>query len=513
MANLAEVAKRYSAVEALQRNGVTLLQVVDDVMSELDNLLRQVSVLARTNAYSPWGDLYQMLSRVYWCLLLSPLPFQRNPLLRNAVGTLTPSLERMRATVTEQSLVTRAIAVVEAVARSEVRVSVVLEESVNDVGRDRSVLLTANRRSRELFRNDEAFRGVLTLTQGELVKMPALDADITFYVGPPVVFPASSVAAPRTEEVTFVFPQTFRVRALPESMLTQFAPRPLKYRVREQLVGTPSHLKSEHTETNVDLEADLLAAPWQHTEAPGSDEAGSDAGGIDYEPVLANKVLLAGGRATWIESDADRIRALDVSDSGGLRLKQVPVDEIDTDTVLILREGASEAVLLRQRAIDMHGDRGKEVWEQQTVWKSALQSQIAERGLSYVEARLKKAGVRAYRQVRAWTYPETIRPRSDEDFARLLAWLQLPIEPHYTAANDLRKFTLVASREFQKAIEAALQIVDPDDLDETGYVVVSHEGGARVVAARVLDVAPRPQRVSPSLLRVSVPDKGAKWLE
>ncbi|MBF6842257.1 hypothetical protein, partial [Acinetobacter baumannii] len=115
----------------------------------------------------------------------------------------------------------------------------------------------------------------------------------------------------------------------------------------------------------------------------------------------------------------------------------------------------------------------------------------------------------------AWTDPLLIRPMSDEDFEKLLHWLNIPVNPMFRNATNLRRTIHQVSAEIGRQLEKAVSAADLAELDLHGHLSleVEAEGFRGIIATRVLAISPTPTLVSRHEARVPFKDRSGQWLE
>jgi hypothetical protein len=230
--------------------------------------------------------------------------------------------------------------------------------------------------------------------------------------------------------------------------------------------------------------------------------------------VAAHKLILSGSLAMWLD-DGERIRALDPDQPSGRRVVSLKVQDVQPGTILLLREGQGDREMLRAAAYEILGDRAAEVRRTQEHWKARLAELLDRQGDDSVERDLTTLEAEHAGQVRAWTDPLGIRPRSDVDFRVVLEWLDIPIEPSFGNAGLLRQATIQAGVNFTSALEDAVNTADLSELGQQGYLILSGQGeGIRgMLATRVVARSDNTAFISRSKARVPCKEKAAQWHE
>jgi len=385
----------------------------------------------------------------------------------------------------------------------------ILVESLGEVGFDSAIIVAASVRSREALSGWLGALGGRVFTVGDLEHAQVTEG-IAYFVGPPRFFRPTAVTAPHTAEVTFIVPAWFGDRRVPRSAIAEYAEGRIEVAARLVEVGDPDiEIPGEEASEFTSIpEEDLLPQPvWgsrtSEDRAPTAEE------------VEARKVLLSGNRAIWLDDDGDRIRALYPTQPAGERVGYCDVSAVVPGTYLLLREGEAERESLQARAFARIGKRASAIQESQRSWKSALTVQLHTRGVRDSERALRDLGISAAGQVRAWATPHVIRPQSDSDFERLLAWLGMPVQPYFGEASILRQEVHRATRELRDRLESAANVADLRGLEQFGHMSLDiNEPGSRgMFVTKVLAIAPFTELVARQQARIPFDDRGAQWLE
>jgi hypothetical protein len=235
---------------------------------------------------------------------------------------------------------------------------------------------------------------------------------------------------------------------------------------------------------------------------------------VGGDEVHARRVLLCGGLSIMLDLEGETIRTLDPDRPAGGRVRMRDVEDVDSGTYLVLREGQTESEPLYARALARLAARADAVERSQTEWKSALRERL-HAGSAEVTRSLRALGVKAAAQAPAWTARTLARPNSDADFEILLRWLGVPLEPFREHANLVRRARSQAVVDVKEALEAALGDADMRGLERVGFLKLDLEleGFAGIVATRVLALSPHLDVVARSELRIPREDTRARWLE
>lgn len=376
---------------------------------------------------------------------------------------------------------------------------------IDDVGPEECVVVVANRSDvielREWLQRD----GLQVLTAREALSAVS-DRSQMYVVGPPVFYPRALVTAAVTDEISYLVSDWFRCRKLPTSSFAEFAEKAVdvKTRVRESQTVEVANLPAVE-------QSDVLD---EYIPQPIWGKVGTDTPGSKSDEALARKLYLGGHFAMWLD-DGQRIRSLDPSQPVGERVTYTDVESVTEGSFLLLREGASERETLYKAALDSLGHRAAHITASQTRWKCRLDDRLQHRGHWSVEDELKAFGVKACEQVRAWTDPILVRPKSKQDFRLLLEWLRVPVESTTENADMLKRVLRSESQRIRKELEDIIEYIDLDELERIGYVSLGgrNVGVRGMCATRVLAISHFKRPVARSRTRLLIKDDGGRWLE
>ena len=509
MSRVSDLSARFSALAALERHGIEVISVQDSLASRVDALARRIIDKARLDESDGWQDLVGGVKALRWRLITAPAPISLNPHIVESVEILSKLIGDLRGAVDDHVLLDELNRASKALLERDPRLGIILRDSLEEVGFGNAVVVAPSARSRE------AISRWLTPNCGRVMTLHELQREyisesIAYFVGPPRFFQSAAVTSPRTEEVFFITPAWFSDKRLPSSVFSSFAERPIEIAARVVEVEEVPGLQSSEPGFDAPefVEDDLRPAPiWGAPQSPSRPQSSDE--------VEAHKVLLSGGFASWLDDDGDRIRALDPTQPPGERVVYVRVSDVGRGVFLLLREGQAERDALQARALSRIGDRSVDVRKSQARWKECLGQRIEELGPSNVEAQLRNVGVHAAGQVRAWCDLSFIRPQSDDDFRKLLAWLNLDPDPFFRNGTEFRLEVHRASRDLREELEVVADRTDLRQLEIRGHeTLVTEERGLRgMFVARVIAVSPFSQFVGRADTRVPFKDDGGKWLE
>jgi hypothetical protein len=513
MTRIGVLMERYKAAGMLAANGAEIVSVADPAGARLDAALRRVM---RCAADEPglWDGVVQPARLLRW-RLVTRLQAGTD---QDIAGEIEEQARRLRPAAADATMLKDLAAAARAVADTASPLTSVLLGMTDQAGPERCLLVAASRPAQQALAGLGQEAGVRVLTAAELARENT-SADYAYAVGPPRFFGAPLVTAPAARSVSFVIPSWITDRALPSSPVTAYADSGamlIKTRTlnvgTETLTGTQEAVLGPGSDEETGpgaLRDDLFPQPaWDEPAAPLVEPRSDE--------VIARKVLLDGGQATWLDdSDGERIRTLDPAAPRGERVQYAKLATVRPGTYLLLRRGLSGSGAVDALAARLLGEQAAEIDVTQQAWKGALERRIAARGIGNVERDLRLAGVKSPGRACAWTGPSLILPRDDGDFRALLGWLGIPAEPTTSNAKRKRRAHHQAGSDVREILERAFEDTDLTGLERDGRldVRIRVEGFRDLVAARVLAVSPHAQVIPRHQARVLFSDRSARWLE
>jgi hypothetical protein len=501
------VASRYARSADLVRNGVELDLVGDPTGARVNAAVRQLLLLARDDGSGLWDGVLGSAKALRWRLLTQPQPFEFGSAVQMAAADVVTEVGRLRGAVGPQAQLAldELAAAAEAVAVTDPVAGGVLLESIQEATAAACVVIAVRGAAAVGLESWLGPLGFRVRSASQLIR-EQLFVESGYAVGPPRFFPASLMNAPMTETLNFVLPAWFGDRSLPRSVLAG-AEGAVVVTGTDFLIGEVAEPVTAPTADAVDETELLPQASWIPPDAaprePGADE------------VVARRVLLSGGYGMWLDDDGEWIRAVDPSQPGGGRVVNVDVEAVRPGTYLLLRAGATERRALYEAALHLMEPQAAAVVASQAEWKGALQARLDQFGRAAVVRELAAVGVGTLDRVAAWTDPMLARPRSNQDFERLLQWLGVRVHPAYELATALRRKRAQASAEIGDQLEEAVAAADMSRLERDGHLrlELKSKGFRGVIATRVLSISPHVEIISRHDARVLSPDRSAKWLE
>jgi hypothetical protein len=500
------VASRYARSADLVSNGVELDLVGDPAGARVNAAVRQLLLLARDDGSGLWDGVLGAAKALRWRLLTQPQPFEFGSAVQMAAADVVTEGGRLRAAVGPQAQLAldELAAAAEAVAVTDPVAGGVLLESIREATAAACVVIAVRGAAAAGLESWLGPLGFRVRSASQLIR-EQLFAESGYAVGPPRFFPASLVNAPMTETLNFVLPAWFGDRSLPRSVLAG-AEGAVVVTGMDFVIGGVAELAAAPAEAADETEL-LPQASWIPPDAaprePRADE------------VAARRMLLSGGYGMWLDDDGEWIRAIDPSQPGGGRVVNVDVHAVRPGTYLLLRDGATERRALYEAALHLMEPQAAAVVASQSEWKGALQARLDQFGRAAVVRELAAVGVRTLDRVAAWTDPMLARPRSNQDFERLLQWLGVKVHPAYELATDLRRKRAQASAEIGDQLEEAVAAADMSRLERDGHLrlELNSKGFRGVIATRVLSISPHVEIIPRHDARVLGPERSAKWLE
>lgn len=328
--------------------------------------------------------------------------------------------------------------------------------------------------------------------------------DFVHVLGFPQAFCSSMFSSPVGDDIEYVFPSWISYRSLPESSLMGLVENPISMTVHNSEIFD-STIRTTKGEAEDDLSWYLPEPVWN---VPPRDPSCCSSDLVD-----ARQIYLSGGWETWLD-DGERIRTLEIDKITGAKVSNLAPEEVTVGSYLLLREHGSERGILKTLA-QSRIPRAEETISEQRVWKERLLVRIKQIGVERVRRELKALGVGAYRQVDTWSDMELIRPKSDDDFLRLLDWLEIPREPTFQDVRTLQCEVRRVSHEITAELENQASRVNLEELERQGhmYFQVSTDGVRSMVATRVMAIRSSVQKVPNSFTRTLRKNNCGWWID
>lgn len=492
-----------SRIDGASAGPVVVEAIPDPAGARFDQTLRDIIAALGEDAVS-FEELLSPAKALRWKRLFHAQPVTLDVRLQVLAERVIEQCSLMEGALDDQ-LRDELSKAAEGVAGNDTGYSDELPAWIDDVGAEECVVVAAHRSDvvelREWLQRDH----LQVLTAREALSAVS-DRSQMYVVGPPVFYPRALVTAAVTDEISYLVSDWFRCRKLPTSSFAEFAEKAVdvKTRVRESQNVEVANLPAVE-------QSDVLD---EYIPQPIWGKVGTDTRGSKSDEALARKLYLGGRFAMWLD-DGQRIRSLDPSQPVGERVTYTDVESVTEGSFLLLREGASERETLYKAALDSFGHRAADITASQTRWKCRLDDRLQHRGHWSVEDELKAFGVKACEQVRAWTDPILVRPKSKQDFRLLLEWLRVPVESTTENADMLKRALRSESQRIRKELEDIIEYIDLDELERIGYVSLGgrNVGVRGMCATRVLAISHFKRPVARSRTRLLIKDDGGRWLE
>lgn len=508
MSRAALVARRYEMSERLVSTGASLFVVGDSLGARLDSAVRDITRLEREYGDTTWEPLLAPAKGLRWRLIMRPQPISHNPRLVATCHEAREQVRRMRLFTGDDHarLLDGLDDCLASLAVTDPPNGEVLADSVSETGPAACFVVAGSGTAAAELQPWLSTARMHAYRPAELSGLAGLaeERDVAYCIGPPAFFPPSLVTAPPASEVTFIFPSWFTHRAVPLTEVGQRGEGCIRVSTREYPCGDAGQHAPQGPGTGA-LDDYLMPVPaWP--EATGGIAAASDT-------VMARKVLLSGGWATWLDDTGERIRTLDPTQPSGSRVVSAPLGSVEPGTILILRRDAAERDLLLEQAMQSLGARRQDVEATQAAWKEALSARLHAMGFNAVCAELDRRGVKTSHRVQAWTDPALARPRGDQSYTALLDWLGIEAQPTITHAGMVRKARSRAAHAFTKKLEMAANQADVALLARQGNLEFSILGAGAALATQVLAISPNAVAIPRGETRCLLPDRSGRWLE
>jgi hypothetical protein len=236
----------------------------------------------------------------------------------------------------------------------------------------------------------------------------------------------------------------------------------------------------------------------------------------DDRKVSASLAYMEGGYVVWLEVDGTkRLRRIHHDRTGSERIELVHAKEINTGDYLLLRAGDIShedyrGLVDRELGTDAAGVRGR-----QHAWKAALRDKIDRKGAGEMIDWLKRNGSTTS-NIFYWAHTDSIRPRSDKDFALLLKHLGMQdVEQHLSDGRRLWNLHRQIGTRLADDAERDLLQADMTVLSDSGFLEIgisTHRVRASFIVSQVTALDAHPQRVPNSLAQRAIKMKGRNWL-
>lgn len=507
MLTLEELNARYEASVDLLKYGTEIQVAHDPAGQAVDRYFRQI-VRTTADGYGEDWQRFISLARLFrWRLLYNPaFPPRDDPdsilmEIASELGYLRPRIDE-----NQELLATRFLEAAKSASEGVNPVGELLLQSLDELGAlDVTVLVATSR----IVQHVSAW-----LSESEMAAAVSVAGagaphvfEQAYVIGQPSRFPARVVTSPIARSVAFLIPDWAHNRELPTSAFSAHASGAI--RPKSRVFEAPDAKGGDDDYQDEFPEVELWPTiSWSRaeTEGPARDP--------DVDETLARKYLLANSLAIFLEDDGDLVRRFYPGRPPGERVELGGVSTLGVGDFLVLRSDTEERESLYTDAIEMLGKRGVVALASQREWKALLHRKLSTRGLTHAIDDLRGVGAKYPQRVAAWVNPDVSRPRLADDFALLLGWLGLPVEPHLQLAGEILKARMRVGHRIRKELEQGLAMSNLEDLQSNGFLRMDFEvSGRSMFVARVIGISPQPQVVARRETRIPFSDRTATWLE
>lgn len=232
----------------------------------------------------------------------------------------------------------------------------------------------------------------------------------------------------------------------------------------------------------------------------------SDQGGT-HDAVPAGLYHLEDDLLALMPVGEEKVTSLDL-DGQTPRPVRISASSIQPGEFVVLRRDPTDN-LLRQVADQILGEKKEEVRKKQREWKTRLKAKREEKGLKTVSNELQRHGAEkaTKENVYRWVEGGTIRPQSEEDFHAIMDYIGLEdlYQDYWDALSIIVSAHQRAGYRIKDLLLARVREVDVDSLLQRGRMDFKiGEDGARVTAARVLEMVKLDARFHPRRLRAII---------
>ena len=274
------------------------------------------------------------------------------------------------------------------------------------------------------------------------------------------------------------------------------------------VVGPEKNTGKETVEADLEALDDITSAldpsDW---EAFIEEDRESNGRGATQDAVPAGLYRLEDDLLALLPVGEEKVTSLDL-DGQTPRPIRISASSIQPGEFVVLRKDPSDD-LLRQVADQILGEKKEEVREKQREWKARLKAKCREKGLKTVANELLRRGVEkaSKENVYRWIGGNTIRPQSEDDFHNIMDYIGLEDrhQDYWDALSIIFSAHQRAGYRIKDLLLARVKEADVDNLLRRGKMDFTiAEDGARVTAARVLEMVELDARVHPRRLRAII---------
>jgi len=189
-----------------------------------------------------------------------------------------------------------------------------------------------------------------------------------------------------------------------------------------------------------------------------------------------------------ILDESEYVEMLSDDENGQNIVSRVLIEDLDSDSIILMRAGATSANSIIPEADKIMGAQARIHRQQQFSWKSRLKEISKTKGHEYVISSLKQLGI-ARPYVRNWSREHLIRPLSDETFSKLLTFLGFSdVEKMsiFNSARVIRGAHQRAGAEITKSLKSAFSDVRLSSIYEQGSFSIKLSGDEEVMVVALI---------------------------
>jgi hypothetical protein len=330
--------------------------------------------------------------------------------------------------------------------------------------------------------------------------------DLAIIAGAGAWFPPQMLTTPRAAQTTLVHQSWIRDFGHFNGVFGELATVGIRVSVRESWPRAGSQNLVAEVQA-----PELVPRPdWRAVAASIPTASGDD------DLVDAKLAVLSGSYGVLLPISGDRIRGLHPDALPGERVVSLKLSAVVPGSILLLREGGTEAALLRTLAASHLGADRQRIQDLQADWKGRLRGAIGREGVGAVARALRARGARTV-NLAYWSSDDCLRPQRDADFEVLLRYLGIRDPAPYLAAGiALWRAHSKAGHDLTRALEQRVEQLDLAPLEIHGLQELHPEGApsaATMTAFRVAAVSTETIRVPRHSTRRPFHTRGAAWLE
>lgn len=193
---------------------------------------------------------------------------------------------------------------------------------------------------------------------------------------------------------------------------------------------------------------------------------------MDEEFVQCKAYLLGSGELVFLPTANGSIDALDPAAPKGEKVQRIPISNLTSDSILLLRVGTSDGDAISKMANELGGDSARHCRLLQVAWKTHLRERMKGLGIQTVTTDLQKLGI-VNPWLAEWANYGNIRPNSLTNFTLLLEYLHIEPKATIEAMNTLRHLHQVAGMRFRSSLKKKFETQELDALSSDGFIIVN----------------------------------------